>query len=209
MFSSEIKETIYIAISLMLAAMVLTLAAYVLSIRSDLASVKNTDIATQESMENFYTFNKYQGQILYGEDVIACIREFADTDISIYIDKLYDDKNNYMTYYLDRQKYIKYPNMASIDFLEYGGTQGGVTLNGGVQRDRTYFAYLVFSEYSETDIKNASYSDMNKNMYYSDVTAIKILYVYNGREDGISNSSTSVNNAVNNTINSILNGSKK
>ena len=47
MFSSEIKETIYVAIGLSLAAMVLALVAYVMGIRSDLASAQNELISTK------------------------------------------------------------------------------------------------------------------------------------------------------------------
>ena len=47
MFSSEIKETIYVGIGLSLAAMVLALVAYVMGIRSDLASAQNELISTK------------------------------------------------------------------------------------------------------------------------------------------------------------------
>ena len=78
MFSSEIKETIYVAIGLSLAAMVLALVAYVMGIRSDLASAQNELISTKYTMEAYTSYNKYQGAVLYGEDVMAIIREFAD-----------------------------------------------------------------------------------------------------------------------------------
>ena len=50
MFSSEIKETIYIAIGCMLAAAVLGLIAFTMNIRGDLAVVNNNQLANQRNM---------------------------------------------------------------------------------------------------------------------------------------------------------------
>lgn len=188
MVSSEVKETIYIAISLILAAAILGLGAFVLNIRSDMAATKNQEVATQQSIEDYYKFNKYHGQILYGEDVMACIREFAGTDIVVYVKNLYGESGN-AQYYLNKNSYIANSNIASIDFLEHGtysGTSAGgktFTCTGGVKRDVTYYAYVVFSEYVENNIKNAKYSDLTANVSYSDVTAIKIVYLRDGRLD--------------------------
>ena len=184
MFSSEIKETVYIAISCILVAMVLGLVAFVLNIRSDLAAVTNMEIATQQNMATYNKLNKYEGQLLYGEDVIACIREFANSNIAIYVGDLTGESSAIKDYYLDEKKYIDCNGViATIDFLEYGkgtGVPAGYTLTGGVKRDITYYAYLVFGEYLEEDIKNAkarkSTKD-DKSVSYSDVTAIKILKV--------------------------------
>lgn len=180
MFSSEIKETIYVAIGLFLAAMVLTLVAFVMGIRSDLANVQNMEIATRDSMESYFSFNKYQGTILYGEDVMAVIREFADTDITVYVDKLTDERGGEHEYYLDKQKYINTPAIASVEGLEYGR---GNDITGGVKRNTTYFSYLVFSAYTEDEIKSAKYTEEAEGIYYSDVTAVVIKKVGNGRHN--------------------------
>lgn len=188
MISSEIKETIYIAISLILAAAILGLGAFVLGIRSDMAATRNQEVATQQSLEDYYKFNKYHGQILYGEDVMACIREFAGTDIAVYVKNLYGKSGN-SAYYLNKKNYLANSNIASIDFLEHG-KNSPTTVNGttytctkGVKRDVTYYAYVVFSEYVDSNIKNAKYSDLTSGISYSDVTAIKIIFLKNGRLD--------------------------
>ena len=184
MFSSEIKETVYIAISCILVAMVLGLVAFVLNIRSDLASVTNMEIATQHNMASYNKLNKYEGQILYGEDVIACIREFAGSDIAIYVGGLKGESSTIKDYYLNKEKYIDTNGViATIDYLEYGkgtGIPTGYTLTGGVKRDVTYYAYLVFGEYLEEEIKNAKEGKFvtdGESTSYSEVTAIKILKV--------------------------------
>lgn len=206
MISSEVKETIYIAISLILAAAILGLGAFVLSIRSDMASTKNMEVATQQGLEGYYKFNKYHGQILYGEDVMACIREFAGTDVVVYVENLYGESGN-APYYLTKDSYIANNKIASINFLEHGENSGTTvngktfTCTGGVKRDITYYAFVVFSEYIENNIKDAKYSDLTSNVGYSDVTAIKILYLEDGRLD-------ESNTTVKNYIKQIHNGTK-
>ena len=186
MFSSEIKETIYVAIGLSLAAMVLALVAYVMGIRSDLASAQNELISTKYTMEAYTSYNKYQGAVLYGEDVMAIIREFAGSDIVVYIDKLrYDtDKEDEFyeePFYMDKQAYINEPFKYSVEALKYG--KGGSDINGGVKRNTTYYSYLVFSKYTKDEIKNAEYTDEAEGVYYSDVTGIVIKKVGNGRHN--------------------------
>ena len=206
MISSEIKETIYIAISLILAAAILGLGAFVLNIRSDMAETRNMEVATQQSLEDYYRFNKYHGQVLYGEDVMACIREFAGSDIVVCVKNLYGETGN-AEYYLNKNSYIANSNIASIDFLEHGtysGTSAGgktFTCTGGVKRDVTYYAYVVFSEYVENNIRNAKYSDLTAYVNYSDVTAIKIVYLCDGRLD-------ESNSTVSNEISKIHAGTK-
>lgn len=190
MFSSEIKETIYVAISLMLAAAVLGLVAFVLDIRSDFASARNMETATKQSMETYTAFNKYQGQILYGEDVIAIIREYAGTDIAVYVDKLTDEGGSVHPFYVDNEVYksdlVSFKQLTSIRGLEYG--EGPYNpLNGGVKRNTTYFSYLVFGEYGESEITNTSYKDLDDKFYYSDVTAIIIKKVGDGRHSYVTN----------------------
>lgn len=190
MFSSEIKETIYVAISLILAAAVLGLVAFVLDIRSDFASARNMETATKQSMETYTAFNKYQGEILYGEDVIAIIREYAGTDIAVYVDKLTYETGYEHNFYIDNDTYKDdisgSKKIISIKGLEYGEGLGS-EYKGGVMRNTTYFSYLVFGGYGKNEITDAEYSDLNDKLYYSDVTAIVIKKVGDGRHSYVSN----------------------
>lgn len=184
MFSSEIKETIYIAISCILAAAVLTLVAFVMDIRSDLADVHNTELSSQRSMTAYKEFNKYQDNVLYGEDIMGLIREYAGSDVAIYVDKLYLDGGSSSELYIDKKKYKEDERIASIEELEYG-TNG--LLNGGIKRDHTYWVYLVFDEYDKNSVKNAKYKDNGSGEKHNffDVTAIKVVdlgTVGNGRK---------------------------
>lgn len=184
MFSSEIKETIYIAVACFLAASVLALVAFVMDIRSDLASVKNNEIVTQIDMTGYAKFNKYQDAILYGEDVMAAILEFANTDIAVYVNHIVDERNvvHKTGLYLDKNAYIANPDKFSYEALELG-KKGAYTspFTEGLKRDVVYYSYLVFGTYGEDNIKESPYIDSGSDINYSDVTGIVIKRVGWGR----------------------------
>ena len=174
MFSSEIKETIYIAIGLFLAATVLGLVAFVMDIRSDFASAQNQEIAARNQMTTYAEFDKYEGEILYGEDVIALIREYAGSDIKVYIDKvIWTDTSQQSDYWVTRTKYLQDPNQYSFTTLEES-KQSNATTKKGISRNATYFSYLVFDKYTDAEIKNEKYRDGNV-IDYSTVVAIKVV----------------------------------
>ncbi len=181
MFSSEIKETVYIAISCILAAAVLTLVAFVMDIRSDLAEVHNTELSSQRSMTAYQEFNKYQDNVLYGEDIMGLIREYAGTDVHIYIDKLYLDGGTKSEWYLDEAVYKTNKKIASIEELEYGTNN---LLPGGIKRDHTYWVYLVFDAYDKKGVKSATYKEngTGEKHNFFEVSAIKIISVTSGRK---------------------------
>ena len=190
MFSSEIKETIYVAISLMLAAAVLGLVAFVLNIRSDFASTQNQLIGTRREMSAFAQYDKYQDNILYGEDVIGLIRECAGSNIAVYIDTLVCKDGNISNLYLDKEEYLLNPEKYSIYTLEFGKNNAGSNiLKGGVSRDATYFAYLVFGKYTKNEIKAAGFAEQGKvgtdgnpvYVNYSDVTGVVVKLLDNER----------------------------
>ncbi len=182
MFNSEIKETVYVAISLILASAVLGLIAFVLDIRGDFARLQNQEIATRVELSHYAKYDKYQDNVLYGEDVMALIRECAGSDIAVYIDSL-QCKTGKMSIYLDKEEYAKNPDKYTIKALEFGkDASNNNILQGGVSRDATYFVYLVFGKYTKNEIKNSpyieeGYVDLYGNpvfVNYSDVTGVVV-----------------------------------
>lgn len=183
MFSSEIKETVYIAISCILAAAVLTLVAFVMDIRSDLAEVHNTELSSQRSMMAYQEFNKYQNNVLYGEDIMQLIREYAGSGIAIYFDTLYLDgsPSTKKDWYLDENEYKNKKEIASIDVLEYGKYEDKdkniiVLLSEGIKREHTYWVYLVFDEYDKDGVKAAKFKESTGEKHnFFEVSAIKVI----------------------------------
>lgn len=208
MFSTEIKETVYLAIGCFLVAIVLGLLAFIMDIRSDLAGAQNMQTATRQSMEAYTKYDKYNNKILYGEDVMEVIREFDDTDIIVYIAGLtdkadktpFDNIGNLSDLYeesytgglfMDTKFRKDNKDFLSLDNLENGGiTYQGHSLNGGVGRNATYYSYLIFGEYDETNIRESTPTEASSNWYYSEVTGVVIKKVDEGRksyDDVVSN----------------------
>ena len=160
MFTSEIKETVYIAISCIVAALVLGLVAFVLDLRSDMAVAQNDQLIAKASMEAYKTYNKYQNATLYGEDIIGLIREFEGTDIVVYIEDLNGDEG---TYYIDREFRQNNSYFVSVKGLELGETgldkdkerPEGIILKNGIKRDVTYYSFLIFGTYLKSDITDS------------------------------------------------------
>lgn len=167
MFSSEIKETIYIAIGCMLAAAVLGLIAFTMSIRGDLAVVNNNQLANQRNMSVYTTLNRYNGETIYGDDVIVCIREFSDSDIEVYVNNFVGVGSDYYTYYSKNNLNGRDKDDLSIEELMKA------------DRDTEYYAYLVFGEYNRdslSELKGITKGEASGNLNYSEVTAVKIEY---------------------------------
>lgn len=198
MFSTEIKETVYLAIGCFLVAIVLGLLAFIMDIRSDLASAQNMQTATRQSMEAYTKYDKYNNKILYGEDVMEVIREFDDTDIIVYIAGLTDkgdnapfdnlsniyDKGYTGGLFMNTKFRTENKDFLSLDNLENGGiSYNGKSLDGGVGRKTTYFSYLVFGEYDETNIRASTPTEASSNWYYSEVTGVVIKKVGDGRKN--------------------------
>ena len=100
MVSSEIKETIYIAVSAVLLAGLLTFVSYTMTLRSDIANFRNTEVYTYNSMNSVREFFKYNGQVLYGEDVVAAVRDYMNTPIRVGV----KNQAGQLIYYMDLYK---------------------------------------------------------------------------------------------------------
>lgn len=87
MFSSEIKEVVYIAISAILLSIVLTFVSTLIGVRNDLAEIRNNEIHSAQDLEKYREFNKYNGTNVFGEDIIEAIRQYYNSDLTIYVNK--------------------------------------------------------------------------------------------------------------------------
>ena len=96
---SEIKETVFIAVSAILLASVLTLFVSGLRLRDSFASTRNEQILANHNIKDFRQFNKYNGlshksncdKDMSGWAVIIAIQEYCNVEnFTIYVDR---DKN--------------------------------------------------------------------------------------------------------------------
>lgn len=56
---------------------------FLLGVRSDIASVRNMEVMAKSSIADMYKYNLYQTDVLYGEDVVAAIRNLYDQGVTI------------------------------------------------------------------------------------------------------------------------------
>lgn len=100
MFSSEVKETVYIAVSAILLAALLGFVAYLMMLRNEFADARYAQIRQSQEMANYLEFNKYNGQVLFGEDIVVAVRDYYDSGIRIAV----KDMDGSIIYYMDSDK---------------------------------------------------------------------------------------------------------
>ncbi len=174
----------YIAIGCMLAAAVLGLVSFVLTLRSDLASSKNSITQGAQYMSDYTDYNKYQNSVLWGEDVMALISEYAGSGVAVYIDNLYDEGSGSLgEFYMDAS--FSDDSTVKIEDVSFTALENGEIsayaeadeylnyFDEGVSRDATYFSYVVVGEYSYDDIK--AITSPTDSPMYSEVSAIYVV----------------------------------
>lgn len=158
MFSSEIKETVYIAVSLMILSLVLGMVVVVTDIRSDFANIRNAEITTAKQMSEYRKYNKYDDRVITGADIIALVREIQDLGVEIYVDKL----NGGAFYHLTQAMVV-----TDKSIIDIGNLQQLIKLN---------YVYHVYLRYDFENVKSVAVP-VNKSNGYGTVTGISIKYL--------------------------------
>lgn len=144
---SEIKETVYIAISAIVLSVVLGFVSIVNSVQRDIADVRNGQIISKNNVVQYKEYNKYDKKELIGEEVIECIRMFYDSGVTVYIESNIPLKKYNMETYM-RPENRQY----------FSVKEGGALLNW-FNSTKRYRGYLV---YNSEDIEAKSNRMLNK-----------------------------------------------
>lgn len=144
MVASEIRETIMIAISAVLLASLLGFVSYLMILRSDIASVRNSEVYATDSMSNFREFNNYTGVTLYGEDVVAAVRDYYDSDIKLAV----KNPSGSIIYSIDKNKARQTPSLVDLTYLQ-----------GQFSTNNKYTAVLVYGQVDLATVTLAHKSD--------------------------------------------------
>lgn len=83
---NETREVTYLALSLMMIALVIGFISYGLGITRRVSAERNTEIAANEKIEQYRKFNAYDCKTLFGDDVVELIRMYYDSTVVIYAD---------------------------------------------------------------------------------------------------------------------------
>lgn len=156
----EVKETVYIAISAMLLALVLGLASIFINIRDDMASDRNEEILSAQDMVEYRQFNKYNDKLISGDDVVELIRLYCTEGIEVYI-----NSTNGLPGAIRINKNIieANPDIISLNYLQ-----------SSFPNTRTYRAQIVYNAIDPQTVVNP----MTK-LEGSEVTGISIRWVSN------------------------------
>lgn len=111
MLIDEVKVFIMTGLSLLLLSATISFGIYLMTLRDDFAQINNSNLQTQLVIEQDNRYKTFNGVEVTGVDVISAIRDFSD-EVSIGV----KDKNNTVTYYVDKSEIVKNPLI--IDYEE-------------------------------------------------------------------------------------------
>ena len=84
---NESREMIYLSISLMLLALVISFAAFGFGVIRNIAKVRNNEVANKTLLDQYRQFSSYQKTLLTGSEAIECITLNYDKNVDIYVNK--------------------------------------------------------------------------------------------------------------------------
>lgn len=126
----EIKDTVMIALSLILTAALLGFISFLFVLRGEFASAYNNNLSASQSVTTYLSFDQFNSSPLYGADVIAAIRQYYDRGIEIAV-----NDNGTLVYDVTQQSAIANPSLVSLSYL-----------SSLFQPDTQYTAVLVYND---------------------------------------------------------------
>lgn len=175
MASEEIKQTVYIAVAAVLLAGLLGFVSYLMMLRSEFAETRNSEVYAAQSMKDFREYNEFAGAELYGEDVVAAIRNYYDGGIKLRVnDPNYTDGNGVYTV----DKYIaRQPGGASlVDVEKLQKWFPGAVVRDGKTYYRKYKAVLVYGQVDLNTVTKDWVADQAKIGINTNVSAIVFFF---------------------------------
>lgn len=112
MFSSEVRDTVMIAVTMILLSVVLSFASYLMLVRGQYAEVRNNEVYVHQKLSDEKELNRFN-EDAYGVDIIAVIRDYYSTDIPITV----KDRNGRTIYSIDKQRAADNPTLVDNAYL--------------------------------------------------------------------------------------------
>lgn len=142
MFSEEIKQTVYLAVTCCLLAVILSFAATFISLRNDMAQVRNEQIITTRSQRQSNEFSQYDGKEVTGAEVIQAIRDYYKSeDVCIYVKK--SDGFHFYSYKSDREG-IYFEAFPLLNSVELDNKYNLDNLQDSFNASNKYTAYTLY-----------------------------------------------------------------
>lgn len=142
MFSEEVKQTVYLAVTCCLLAVILSFAATFISLRNDMAQVRNEQIITTRSQRQSNEFSQYDGKEVTGAEVIQAIRDYYKSeDVCIYVKK--SDGFHFYSYKSDREG-IYFEAFPLLNSVELDNKYHLDNLQDSFNASNKYTAYTLY-----------------------------------------------------------------
>lgn len=117
MFSEEIKQVVFTAVTCVLLAIVLTFASQLIGVKKDLIAVRQDEINTQNLMSEAFEFSKYNATHVTGLDVIDAIAEYKkDKDMQVIVER--QTSSGKSTYVYNYTLYKSKPTLYTLKELQ-------------------------------------------------------------------------------------------
>lgn len=91
---NEVGHAVYIAIGFVVLGIVLQFVMVGLNIQKDIGGMRTEEIVAAQNMHQHRLYDRYDGKVLIGDEVIEAIRYFYDTGIDIFVNHR---QNDYIT----------------------------------------------------------------------------------------------------------------
>ena len=91
---NETREVTYLAVSLILISVVLGFISFGLGLMTKMSDTRNSQLAANERLEDFRSFNAYDSQTIIGDEAIELIRQHYDSGVTIFVDYRKNEVSN-------------------------------------------------------------------------------------------------------------------
>lgn len=168
----EVRETIYIAISAIIASIILGLISTMMYIKSNIAEVRNNEIAGKSNVTQFRMYNKYNSKELCGDEVIECIRLYYDKGIDIIVNTRTNIKSGdtidssdiiidgdgrvWDKRIFNTENAVRYPDLIRVG-TTIPSTESNI-LQNWFPTEKKYAAYLIYNSAKPSDVLNKLYA---------------------------------------------------
>ena len=90
----EVRESMYLAVGLIILAVVLTFFTYSMGLERKMANIRNSEITASRLSSQYREFSAYNGKNIIGDDAIELIRLKYDSGITIFVGYRKNVKDN-------------------------------------------------------------------------------------------------------------------
>ncbi|MBR1453185.1 MAG: hypothetical protein IJ593_00850 [Lachnospiraceae bacterium] len=193
---NESREVIYLSISLILAALVISFIVFGLNITHQITDVRSNETISNERVEEYRRFSLYDRQTINGDDVIELIRKEYDSGVTIFVDyrkntnnsSIVDDDHRVCTScsgkggdhrYFNTEMYLLHKDSKENNYfaITKSTTENTQDLRKWFKTEDHYQAFLVFNDESVVQVCNSikSYYNSNKGSVSSYEQKINVL----------------------------------